>query len=127
LIRRLKDEDVDVASAAAVTLGRIGNATATGALRQSLAGAGDKIRSAVAEGCILCAERLMAQNKHSDAAEIYDQVRAAGYGAELIPAMAGEKRIYIVRIRSLPSKAEAQALADQLKGKYGVENPKVVS
>ena len=70
---------------------------------------------------------LITASKQGDALDVYDQVRAAGYGAELIPAMAGEKRIYIVRIRSLPSKAEAQALADQLKGKYGVENPKVVS
>jgi HEAT repeat protein len=75
LIRRLKDQDADVASAAAVALGKIGNAAATQALRQSLAGASGSVRSAVAEGCILCAEGLINQNKHSDAAEIYDQVR----------------------------------------------------
>ena len=59
--------------------------------------------------------------------DVYDQVRAAGYGAEIFPTMAGEKRVYVVRIRSLPSKAEAQSLADQLRGKYGVSDPKVVS
>jgi cell division septation protein DedD len=59
--------------------------------------------------------------------DVYDQVRAAGYGAELFPIKAGEKRLYVVRIRSLPSKAEAQSLADQLRGKYGVSDPKVVS
>ena len=32
---------------------------------------------------------------------------------------------YVVRIRNLPSRAEAQALANQLRGKYGVENPAV--
>jgi hypothetical protein len=32
-----------------------------------------------------------------------------------------------VRIRSLPSKKEAQALAAQLRGKYGVTEPKVSS
>jgi len=59
--------------------------------------------------------------------KVYEQVRAAGYGAELGSALVNEKRVYTVRIRSLPSKADAQALADELKGKYGVENPKVVS
>ena len=36
LIARLQDQDADVASAAAVALGRIGNATATKSLRQAL-------------------------------------------------------------------------------------------
>jgi hypothetical protein len=61
-----------------------------------------------------------------DVLKVYEQARAAGYGAELVPATANEKRIYIVRIRNLPSKAEAQALADQLKGKFGAD-PKVAS
>ena len=34
---------------------------------------------------------------------------------------------YIVRIRSLPSRAEADALAGQLRGRYGVTDPKVGS
>ena len=51
----------------------------------------------------------------------------SGYGAQLDTATANEKRSYSVRIRSLPSKADAQVLADELKGKYGVENPRVVS
>jgi hypothetical protein len=70
---------------------------------------------------------LVTSSSQIDALSAYDQLRAAGYGAELLPAMAGEKRIYVVRIRNLPSKAEAQALAEQLKGKYGVDKPKVVS
>ena len=32
---------------------------------------------------------------------------------------------YIVRIRQLPSREEAQALANQLKGKFGVKDPKI--
>ena len=35
------------------------------------------VRSAVAEGCILCAERLLADGKTAEAAEIYDEVRKA--------------------------------------------------
>jgi cell division septation protein DedD len=61
-----------------------------------------------------------------DVLKVYEQARAAGYGAEVSPAMSGEKRIYNVRIRNLPSKAEAQALAEQLKGKFGAD-PKVAS
>jgi hypothetical protein len=38
-----------------------------------------------------------------------------------------EKRVYTARIRSLPSKGDAEALADELKSKLGVENPRVVS
>jgi hypothetical protein len=59
--------------------------------------------------------------------DVYDQVRAAGYAAELFPTKAGEKRLYVVRIRYLPSKAEAEALASKLRGKYGVAEPKVSS
>jgi len=33
--------------------------------------------------------------------------------------------VRIVRIRQLPSRAEAQALAGQLKGKFEVQDPKV--
>ncbi len=70
---------------------------------------------------------LLSAAKQTAVLDVYDQVRAAGYGAEIFPTMAGEKRLYVVRINGLPSKAEAQALADQLKGKYGVAAPKVSS
>jgi len=59
--------------------------------------------------------------------KVYEKVRAAGYGAELGSALVKEKRVYTARIRSLPSRADAQVLADELKDKVGVENPKVVS
>ena len=75
LTARLQDADTDVASAAGVALGKIGNAAATKSLRGSLAGAPVKVRTAVAEGCILCAERLMAEGKAGEAMEIYDEVR----------------------------------------------------
>jgi hypothetical protein len=70
---------------------------------------------------------LLSAPKQNAVLDVYDQVRAAGYGAEIFPTMAGEKRVYVVRINGLPSKAEAQALADRLKGKYGVAAPKVSS
>ena len=77
LIGRLKDQDAQVAAAAAVALGHIGNEAATAALRKSLAESPAEVRSAVAEGCILCAERLIAAGKLSDAVAIYDEVRQA--------------------------------------------------
>ena len=61
------------------------------------------------------------------ALRLYDQVRDAGYAAEIRPRMDGEKRIYNVRIRNLPVKIEADSLAQQLKGKYGIAEPKVSS
>ena len=75
LSRRVAGKDVQVASAAAVALGRIGTTAATKTLRESLGGAPAEVRSAVAEGCILCAERLLAAGKNREAVEIYDQVR----------------------------------------------------
>lgn len=77
LTQRLKDADAEVATAAAVALGRIGNAAAIKTLEQSLAAAPAAVRSAVAEGIILCAERLLAEGKTTEAANLYDQVRQA--------------------------------------------------
>jgi len=56
---------------------------------------------------------------------VYDEVRKAGYPAEIIPLKDGDKRSYVVRVRNLPSKAEANALAGELRGKHGVTEPKV--
>ncbi len=77
LTTRLQDDDAEVASAAAVALGRIGNAAAAKSLRQSLADAPANVRSAIAEGCVLCAERFLAEGKSVEATEIYDEVRHA--------------------------------------------------
>ncbi len=77
LVAKLKDNNADVASAAAVALGHIGGEQATKALEQSLAGAPAGIRSAVAEGCILCAEKLLAEDKSAEAGKLYDTVRQA--------------------------------------------------
>jgi HEAT repeat protein len=77
LAGRLQDKNANVASAAAVALGHIGNPAATKLLQGSLADAPPGVRSAVAEGCVLCAERLLADGKSSEAAQLYDQVRRA--------------------------------------------------
>ncbi len=77
LSRLLNDSDTDVASAAAVALGHIGGDAATKTLRRSLTSTPDPVRSAVAEGCILCAERLTSEGKSGEAAALYDAVRKA--------------------------------------------------
>ena len=77
LAGHLKDKDRQVASAAAVALGKIGNDEATKTLRSALKTAPPRVRSAVAEGCILCAERLNKDGKADEATAIYDEVRKA--------------------------------------------------
>ena len=139
LTARLKDPDAAVASAAAVALGHIGNDPATKTLRQSLAGApAGAVRSAVAQGCILCAELLMADGKGSQAAEVYDEVRRADLpkqrileatrGAILARKAGGipllveqirsqDKGLFLVGLstaRELPGREVAEALAGEL-------------
>ena len=77
LAPRLQNADVEVASAAAVALGRIGNAAAADALRKSLAAAPASVRTAIAEGCVLCAEAFTAEGKSADAVAMYDEIRKA--------------------------------------------------
>lgn len=68
----------------------------------------------------------LAQSDSLNAAlSVYDQVRAAGYAAQIFPAKAGAKRVYQIQILDVTDKAEAQALADQLRGKYGVTDPQI--
>ena len=140
LAQRVKDEDAEVASAAAVALGRIGSDAATKTLRQSLAGAAPAVRSAVAEGCILCAERLVADGKNDVAAAIYDEVRRADVprqrvleaargsilarGAQGIPLLIeqlkspdkGHFQMALSTARELAGREVVVALADELAG-----------
>jgi len=75
LAAKLKDANVEVASAAAVALGRIGNDAATQALENALSSVAPAARSAVAQGCVLCAEKRLAEGKNDAAIAIYDLVR----------------------------------------------------
>jgi HEAT repeat protein len=74
---KLEDKDVAVASAASVALGRIGDADATKSLQQALTSAPPKVRIAVAEGLVLCAERSLKAGRTAEAVAIYDAVRKA--------------------------------------------------
>ena len=56
---------------------------------------------------------------------LFDQLRGAGYPAEILPRKEGEQVTYILRIRRLASRADAQAVANQLKGKFGITEPRI--
>ena len=65
------------ASAAAVALGRVGGDQAAEALEKSLVNASAGLRPALAQGCILCAEKYLAGGKAGRAGQLYDLVRRA--------------------------------------------------
>lgn len=84
LAGKLKDGDAEVASAAAVALGRIGGTEAAAALKSFLPSAPPAVRSAAAEGCIRCAEYFMADRQAGQAIELYDLVRKSDLPKENI-------------------------------------------
>ena len=71
--------------------------------------------------------QLAEASARSALASVHERVRAAGYPAETAMRKEGDKASYIVRIRQLPSREEAQALAERLKSKFGVKGPRVSS
>ena len=77
LIPKLKDPDSEVASAAAVALGRIGGVQVAAALTAALPAVSPALRPSVAEGCIRCAERFLADGQSAPAIQLYDLVRQA--------------------------------------------------
>ncbi len=73
----LADRDAHVYSAAAISLGKIGTTKAASVLRRALDKSSPDTRPIVAEGCVRCAEHLLADGKRSDAVKLYDAVCAA--------------------------------------------------
>jgi SPOR domain/FecR protein len=68
---------------------------------------------------------LLTAAEQAQVNSVRNQLREAGYPAEVSSSREGDRTTYIVRIRHLPSREEAQALADQLKGRFGISEPKV--
>ncbi|MBI4658963.1 MAG: HEAT repeat domain-containing protein [Verrucomicrobia bacterium] len=138
LAEKLKDGDVEIVAAAAVALGNIGGAPAAKILNQALAGSRNEIRAVVAEGGVLCAERLLADGKFAEATQLYDAVRRADVpkqrqleatrGAILarrsegIPLLleqlrAGDKAVFGIALRTareLPGRDVTEALGTEL-------------
>jgi HEAT repeat protein len=77
LSTKLQEKELGVAAAAAVALGSVGNPSASDALKKALVSVGDDVRTSVAEGLVLCAERAMNEGKLPTAIEMYDLVRSA--------------------------------------------------
>lgn len=73
----INDSDSQVACASAVALGKIGGEPAIHALHQAYDSASPELRSAIAEGGIRIAERLLADGEKERAAAIYDLIRSA--------------------------------------------------
>jgi len=57
--------------------------------------------------------------------DAYDRVREAGYPATILPVKEGEKTVYALRLTHLPTRAEAEAVALSLKGRMGLDEPRV--
>ncbi|MFO1362996.1 MAG: FecR family protein [Burkholderiales bacterium] len=68
---------------------------------------------------------LASGESENEVLRVYQDVRAAGYAAELAPRRVDGRRAYDVRIAQLPSRPEAEALAASLAGRYGVVAPRV--
>jgi hypothetical protein len=63
----------------------------------------------------------IATGKYDDALKIYDELRKAGYPAEIVPSKAGEKRVYGVRLSNFETREDAEFVADYLKRQAGFE------
>lgn len=77
LTAQLKQSDAEVAIAAAIALGQIGNDAAAKTLKATLTAENSQLRGGAAEACILCAERLLAGDQEAAAVQLYDAVREA--------------------------------------------------
>jgi HEAT repeat protein len=77
LVPMLDSPDADVARTAARSLGRIATPEAIDALQEALPKAPPERRPAVADGCLACAEALLAREKRREAAAIYQSVAKA--------------------------------------------------
>jgi hypothetical protein len=70
--------------------------------------------------------RIVVSAKSAAAAlQTYEDVRAAGYAAELQPTKVDDKRVYNVQLTSFASKADADAVAKSLKEQGKIRDYKV--
>jgi hypothetical protein len=69
---------------------------------------------------------LLSAAEQAQANSVRNQLREAGYAAEVTSRKEADKTTYLVQLRHLPSREEAQALANHLKGKFGVSEPRVM-
>ena len=77
LVPMLASPDADMARTAARSLGRIATPEAINALQEALPKAPAERRPAVGDGCLACAEALLAQDNRPEAAAVYQSVAKA--------------------------------------------------
>jgi HEAT repeat protein len=78
LARLLDETDEPAAQAAACALGKIGGPEAIRALARQRNSARARVRAEALDGYLLCARRLAAQGRESDAATMYKELIAEG-------------------------------------------------
>ena len=76
LVALLGDSDPEVAGAAAAALGAVGNSEAANALAAFQKKAPEPLRLLAADGCLACAEQLLADGKKAEAVLIYKVLSA---------------------------------------------------
>lgn len=69
--------------------------------------------------------QLATADKPAALRKTLEELREAGYPAEVQSRKDGDRASYALRIRHLPTREEAQVLADQLAGKFGIKEPAV--
>ncbi len=65
---------------------------------------------------------LLEMDSEAAALAAYDQIRFSGYDVRILPLAQGKFRLHLLH---LPSRAEAQILAQELTGKMGIQSPTV--
>ena len=73
----IKANDAELVDAAAWGLGQIGGDQAVGALRDAIKSETPAVRNAAAQGLVLAAEQLLSAGRADEAAQLYDEARAA--------------------------------------------------
>jgi hypothetical protein len=68
---------------------------------------------------------LLASGQEGQARGVQSRLREAGYPAQIMRRKDGDKVSFAVRIRQLPTREEAQVLADRLNGQFGIKDPTV--
>ena len=98
-----------VADEALIALGRIATPEAIAVLRQALATGSAENRTAAADACLVCAERLLAQGQRAEAiglleqvrlAEVPKHVRAAAVHSAILARPSGDLSFFVSQLKS---------------------------
>jgi len=76
LVRATGDDDHDVAAAAIAALGAIASPEAVAAIQQALVGK-ESLRVTAADACLAAADRLLSEERNSEAARVFAALRSA--------------------------------------------------